>query len=430
MLPSVAARPVRRLSSCRRSTMTNRFFPTAVGLYLNYLVHGMGVLLITLNMPHLEQQWHTDAAGVSVVIASLGFGRLMVLFVSGMLSDRFGRKPFILLGILCYLGFFFGIVSAQSVLTAFAFGLLAGVANSFLDAGTYPALMEGFPHSPGTATILIKAFVSAGQFLLPFIIWGLMLSHSWFGWSFMVAAAIMLINGICLLRRPFPAHRPPQPATPDGKSLMPEDKRALTDIICFTLFGYISMATFYLVSQWLAQYAEFVILMPYAASIQLLSVYTLGSLSGVFITALLVNRLVNSLLLLRIYTFISLLALLAISLYPSARVIALFVFVIGFSAAGGVVQLGLTVMAMKFPQAKGKATGIYYSAGSLATFTIPLITARLSQHSIASIMWFDVGMAGAGFALTLLIGGRRKKRAGHQEHETTFITQPIQRQQR
>lgn len=29
--------------------MKNPYFPTALGLYFNYLVHGMGVLLMSLN---------------------------------------------------------------------------------------------------------------------------------------------------------------------------------------------------------------------------------------------------------------------------------------------------------------------------------------------------------------------------------------------
>lgn len=69
--------------------MKNRYFPTAVGLYFNYFVHGMGVILMSLNMSSLEQQWHTSAAGVSIVISSLGIGRLSVLLIAGMLSDRF-----------------------------------------------------------------------------------------------------------------------------------------------------------------------------------------------------------------------------------------------------------------------------------------------------------------------------------------------------
>ena len=54
--------------------MKNPYFPTALGLYFNYLVHGMGVLLMSLNMASLETLWQTNAAGVSIVISSLGIG--------------------------------------------------------------------------------------------------------------------------------------------------------------------------------------------------------------------------------------------------------------------------------------------------------------------------------------------------------------------
>ncbi len=59
--------------------MKNPYVPTAAGLYLNYLIHGMGVLLITLNMANLQEQWGTDAAGVSIVISSLGIGKLATI---------------------------------------------------------------------------------------------------------------------------------------------------------------------------------------------------------------------------------------------------------------------------------------------------------------------------------------------------------------
>ena len=111
------------------------------------------------------------------------------------------------------------------------------------------------------------------------------------------------------------------------------------------------MATFYLVSQWLAQYGQFVAGMSYTLSIKLLSIYTCGS---------------------------------------------------------------LLLMAARFPHAKGKATGIYYSAGSIATFTIPLITAKLSETSIAHIMWFDTGIAAVGFLLALFIGYRSHIASKHQ----------------
>ncbi|MDP1335067.1 MFS transporter, partial [Klebsiella pneumoniae] len=79
---------------------------------------------------------------------------------------------------------------------------MAGLANSFLDSGTYPSLMESFPHSACRANVLIKAFVSAGQFLLPFIISLLIWAYLWFGWSLVIAASLFVLSGIYLLIMP------------------------------------------------------------------------------------------------------------------------------------------------------------------------------------------------------------------------------------
>ena len=138
-----------------------------------------------------------------IVISSLGIGKLATI-VTGFLSDRYGRKPFIYLGILSYLLFFLGILLTKNIYVAYFFGILAGLANSFLDSGTYPALMESFPNSASRANVLIKAFVSAGQFLLPFIISLLIWANLWFGWSFIIAAVLMVISAIYLIKMPFP----------------------------------------------------------------------------------------------------------------------------------------------------------------------------------------------------------------------------------
>ncbi|HHR5661228.1 TPA: MFS transporter [Klebsiella aerogenes] len=403
--------------------MKNKYIPTAAGLYLNYLIHGMGVLLITLNMAHLQEQWGTDAAGVSIVISSLGIGKLATI-VTGFLSDRFGRKPFIYLGILSYLIFFVGILLTKNIYLAYVFGIMAGLANSFLDSGTYPALMESFPHSASRANVLIKAFVSAGQFLLPFIISLLIWANLWFGWSFVIAAALFILSAIYLLKMPFPdsqaAKKEEIPAAQAAASAKPQANKL--DMVIFTLYGYIGMATFYLVSQWLAQYGQFVVGMPYASAIKLLSIYTVGSLVCVFVTAAFVKEVFSSAVTMIIYTCLSMVSLLLVCLFPTPVMVTGFAFVIGFSAAGGVLQLGATIMAMSFPNGKGKATGIFYTEGSIASFTIPLITAKLSQISIASIMWFDFLIAVIGFVIALYIGYRQLQARAAQRVSRTTVT--------
>lgn len=186
---------------------THSYRPLCLSLYLNYFVHGIGVIVLAQNMDALAARWGS-IADVAWVISMLGIGRLIVLFVSGKLSDKYGRKPFVLLGMVTYAAFFVGILLSPTSAVACVFGILAGIANSFLDAGTYPALIESYPESASTVTVLLKAFISAGQFLLPLFIGILVSMHAWYGWSFIVAAVILALNIPVMMKLSFPSMNP------------------------------------------------------------------------------------------------------------------------------------------------------------------------------------------------------------------------------
>ena len=57
--------------------------------------------------------------------------------------------------------FLIGIPLSPNYHLAFVFAILAGVANSSMDAGSYPGLTELFPRAAGSASVLVKAFMSA-----------------------------------------------------------------------------------------------------------------------------------------------------------------------------------------------------------------------------------------------------------------------------
>lgn len=391
-------------------TATERI-KTTICLYLNYLVHGMAIVILAQNMTVLGRQWHVDDAGVSLVISSLGIGRLLVLYLAGTFSDRWGRKLFVQLGILTYTLFFVGIVLSPTIIVAYLFGILAGMANSFLDSGTYPALMELYPQRQATANIMIKAFASIGELLLPILVAGLDHFQLWYGWSFLLCVLLMGLNFIFLRRRTFPTLST-QPATPDPTQSTEKTHwtaRKLILGVVLTIFGYVSMATFYLVSQWLTKYGSDVIQLNLVHARMLVSVYSIGSIIGVVVTAMLVERVLKPVWFMLLDTVVSLLALLALVLIPEWHVALISSFVIGCSAAGGVMQLGLTIMSNTFPKAKGRITGIYYTASGLASFTIPVFTAWISRVGIAEIMWFDVMIAVVGVLCSLVVLGLARK---------------------
>ncbi len=385
---------------------THSYRPLCLSLYLNYFVHGIGVIILAQNMDALAARWGS-IADVAWVISMLGIGRLIVLFVSGKLSDKYGRKPFVLLGMVTYISFFVGILLSPTSLVACIFGILAGVANSFLDAGTYPALIESYPESASTVTVLLKAFISAGQFLLPLFIGILVAMDAWYGWSFIVAAAILLINLPLMMKMSYPSMNPAEEAKEDGKDTaaalwMPKSKWYLEGI-CFVIYGYISQATFYLISQWITKYGAAVAQMSDMAARSLMSYYSVGSLCCVFFTAFVTKKGIRPITLLVAYTLISTLSISALYFMPSATLAPILSFIVGFSAAGGVMQLGLVMMTEMFPKGKGTMTGIFYTTGSIASFTIPVVTGYMADSGINSIMGLDAAIALAGFVIACII---------------------------
>ncbi len=384
---------------------TQSYKPLCFSLYLNYFVHGIGVIILAQNMDALAARWGS-IADVAWVISMLGIGRLIVLFISGKLSDKYGRKPFVLLGIVTYISFFIGILLSPTSFVACIFGILAGIANSFLDAGTYPALIEAYPESASTATVLLKAFISAGQFLLPLFIGILLTTGAWYGWSFIVAAVILLVNLPLLLKYSFPSMNPAKENTnsadAEAVSWMPKSKWYLEGI-CFVIYGYISQATFYLISQWLTKYGASVAHMSDMASRSLMSYYSVGSLACVFFTAFITKKGVRPITLLVAYTLISTLSIAGLYYVPSGSIAPILSFIVGFSAAGGVMQLGLVMMTEMFPKGKGTMTGIFYTTGSIASFTIPVITGYMAADNINSIMGLDAVIALLGFIVACII---------------------------
>jgi MFS family permease len=375
----------------------------ALSLYLNYFVHGIGVIILAQNMDALAARWGT-IADVAWVISMLGIGRLIVLFVSGKLSDKYGRKPFILLGMVTYISFFVGILLSPTAPIACVFGILAGIANSFLDAGTYPALIEAYPESASTVTVLLKAFISAGQFLLPLFIGLLISMHAWYGWSFIVAIVILALNLPLAMKSSFPSMSPVKKEDKNGEviSFIPKSKWYLEGI-CFVIYGYISQATFYLISQWLTKYGVSVAQMTDIASRALMSYYSIGSLCCVFFTAFVTKKGIRPITLLVVYTLISTIAISGLYFMPSASLAPVLSFVVGFSAAGGVMQLGLVMMTEMFPKGKGTMTGVFYTTGSIASFTIPVVTGYMADSGINSIMGLDAAIALGGFIVACII---------------------------
>ena len=121
------------------------------------------------------------------------------------LSDKLGRRISVLIGAASYVIFFIGIAFSPNIQVAYVAAVLGGIANSFLDTATYPAVTEIIHKFTGIATMGIKFFISIAQLLMPFFLGvaaGTSLSYA----ALPVAGGIAIgILGVLAIFAPMPA---------------------------------------------------------------------------------------------------------------------------------------------------------------------------------------------------------------------------------
>ncbi|MCF6514607.1 MFS transporter [Lactobacillus sp. S2-2] len=359
-----------------------------ISLFVNYLIHGIALTILAQNITQLSEIWQKPLVTATYVLSGTGIGRLIAYIILGYLSDKIGRKNILIFGMTSYLIFFIATPINQSITIAYFLAILAGISNSALDSATYPIFSDlKNDNSGSTNSILIKSCMSIGEFILPLFVVSLHSTNQWFGWSFIIPATILLINLINISMIKFPNKNVVEENEELHQTQLSKAKRiALT--ILFIIFGYTSMALMLSFIQWITLFASNVLHYNMWISHLLLSAYSLGSIAGsismFFILKKPINR-KNLMLLINVVAGIMITGIFLIH-NPIISIICSFGF--GFTAASGVMQMGLEELLTNFIKRKGLMTGIFFMAGSIASFTVPIITGKLTSINLNAVMLF------------------------------------------
>ena len=143
--------------------MNKKYTVSALILYLNYFIHGIGCSILGQQVVKemLALQWGLkldDIGKVTAVAAALGLGRLISLPIAGPLSDKLGRRVSAIIGAASYAIFFVGIAFSPNMMVAYIAAVLGGLANSFLDTAIYPAVGEIFYNYFSVVTAFLPGF--------------------------------------------------------------------------------------------------------------------------------------------------------------------------------------------------------------------------------------------------------------------------------
>ena len=385
---------------------------TSLALYFTYFIHGIGASILGQYKPQFAKVWGAtvgsdgtvDVSMVVSVIAALGLGRLISLPFSGPISDKFGRKLSGLIGVICYVIFFFGIAFSPSMGIAYAFAIVGGIANSFLDTCVSPTCMEIYVNNPSIANLFTKFSMCISQFLLPFFIGMVAAVNMPYRTIFLVAGIAILIDGVLILLLPFPV-REKKSGEKQEKSKVKLTKVSLAAV----LIGFTSSSTFML---WLNCNQELGRAYGMTDSSAIQSFYALGTATAVLATAFFIKKGLKEIDILILYPAISTVMLGLCFLIQAPWICLIGGFVNGYVGAGGVLQLATSTTATFFPENKGTATSMVMIASSIANYTIISLASYITKTGGAAaprmILLLNMGVTIVGILLALYVKRNKK----------------------
>lgn len=314
------------------------FILAVLCIYFSYFLHGISVITLAQNMSSLAEKFSTDNAGIAYLISGIGLGRLISILFFGVISDKFGRRAVILMAV------------------------CVGIANSALDTGGYPALMECFPKASGSAVILVKAMVSFGQMFYPMLVSYMLLNNIWYGYGLIIPGILFVLITLMLLKSKFPSQLV-DASVANELPQMNSKPLVWLEGVSSVLFGVAAFSTFYVIVVWMPKYAMAFAGMSEAEALKTISYYSMGSLVCVFIFAALLKKMVRPIWANVFNSALATITAAIIYLYPSPLVCNAGAFVIGFSAAGGILQLGCFGHVRVFSQKQSQSHQYLYDDG-------------------------------------------------------------------
>ena len=395
--------------------MNKKYLPSALILYMNYFIHGVGCSILgqAVIKDALAASWGVEAMTITAISAALGLGRLIALPFAGPLSDKLGRRISTAIGSASYavyligLAFAFNAGSNGGYTIAYVCAIIGGIANSFLDTGIYPAVAEIIYEAPGVATMGIKFFIAIAQMLLPFVL-GVtvattatgLTSYNTLFWGCGIIYAVLFI-----LVMIFPL--PDADAKSEGKKEGLIDSLKHThfslESIAMIVIGFTCTGTFQLWLNCAQNFAKDVV--GWADPSIMQTYYSAGTLIALVVTSILTRKIKDVRFILA-YPVICLVTMILVLVGKSQPLMIAGAFIIGWAGAGGLLQIATSVCNMLFPKIKGTVTALVMIASSLCNYTI--LTAA-SKMGPSQVMVMNIVLTAIGVALGLFVNMRYAK---------------------
>ena len=342
--------------------------------YGSMLFEGALNAVIVATMVLLGQHFGRDVTEISMLVSLKGIGTMLVLYSSGRLSDKFGRKNVIFIGLLFFLVFVIGMLFTTNFYLAMLFALLCGIGHGLMDAPAMSILFDVFGNKTGPALSIVQVFFSGGGVLTT--LFASMIINQ--GWSFKLLfygyAAVAIVLGIIILTSEYP------PLAKHNKTATQRItytykpsiyREGLLLAICTLLSASLGSINY----TWLPTYGVVVKGFSEGTAVRLLTAYQIGAVVGSFCFAYLLKKIHSSVLMIANPLLGSL--MLGLSLFTkNDGLVFFFIFMTGL-LLGVYFSLCINMGGELFFEHSGSATGAIGTVSMVGNTLMVMLSGKL-----------------------------------------------------
>jgi len=397
-------------SAAEPTASSRKYWATAGLLYISYFVLGFSLFAQGQFKPALSEQWGTDVKGVTAAIGWMMVGRLVAYPFAGPIADRVSRRLGAVIGALLLVASFAGIIMVGSPTLGTIMCVVAGLGNGFLDPAVYPALSEIFPKRAHIANLFLKFAILVAQFLLPLIMSatgdGTAAATGGYRAIYIGFGVLAVLTVVGMAFAPFPPNESKAAAQQGGSAFSFN-----ATLVMLMVLGITTLTTFTLwgnTNQELGKAYG----MENPAITQ--SYYAVGAMLAILASTALLTR-VRATQIIIVYPIISTAALLAVVFIQQDWIVPWVGFVIGWTGAGGILQLVTSTGNSLFPRSRGLVTSLIMISSAVGVFLIMQVASNWVTSNPTNVLLLNAAVTAFGAVLAVFVDRAEKARLANTE---------------
>jgi EmrB/QacA subfamily drug resistance transporter len=175
------------------TTAYRRRWWTLAVLCLSLFIVFVGNSSLNVTLPTLARDLHATTSQLQWVVALYSLVFAGLLFTTGALGDRFGRKGALQLGFVLFLGGAAAASASHAMWQLIACRALMGAGAAFIMPSTLSILINVFPPRERPKAIAIWASITGAAGALGPLASGLLLGHFWWGSVFLINVPVIAL---------------------------------------------------------------------------------------------------------------------------------------------------------------------------------------------------------------------------------------------